>query len=68
LGSGVTDPSQKAEQDFREKYVLRSDFEKLLEDKDKRISELKHDKSKLQEKMEIKDNELLKLRMTNSTL
>jgi hypothetical protein len=52
-----------------EDYILRSDHDKIVADKDKQIvsndklmDELRQDKSKLEEKLETKDRELIQLR------
>lgn len=43
-------------------HMLRSDHAKTMQDKEKHIIEIKAEKTKLEEKVENKDSELVKLR------
>ena len=40
LGSNITDPSQKAEDVFLEKFILRNDHNRIVADKDRQIANL----------------------------
>jgi hypothetical protein len=70
FGSQVTDPSQKAEDEFRAKYVLRSDHDKIVSDKEKQLEDLKlqfaevgQKYSKLEVKLGLKDGELFQIKI-----
>ena len=51
-GSFPTDPSQKAQIEFNEKFILRSDHNKVVDDKNKQIDELKDEKVNLKDEYE----------------
>jgi len=54
--------SQNNQSDFNKMYMLRSDHAKTMLDKEKHIIEINAEKTKLEEKLETKDRELIWLR------
>jgi len=54
--------SQNNQSDFNKMYMLRSDHAKTMQDKEKHIIEMNAEKTKLEEKLETKDRELIWLR------
>ena len=54
--------SQNNQSDFNKMYMLRSDHAKTMWDKEKHTIEINAEKTKLEEKLETKDRELIRLR------